>query len=461
MAKFRYTVINPENKKLTGTIVAPDEKGAREELNQLGFSIITIEILEEVENEAEEQVPTFEFAAIDKSLKRIVGTIKASDRYSGYKRLVKEYSFEVEYLIDLSLDEAEKTAQRQKGVYDLQNKLDEEEIKLKQKNNEEEFDLESFHVEQKALQTQVEFVLKKVKEMLDLYENDIRPETKEKIRRAIDKILRIKNSTNFDYIRKSCEDLLKFIQQEEIFLYEDKKKKEHAKLTLEAKNMMAGLHRKDDGINKDIFAQLKTWRYTHITTKEQPSGLEILFNFLISFLIGFSRENEEIRDLNQQIRTLRQQIFQYIKLYLQANTSELKVEAREGLQKLLRERKKLKNQLKNAKKNQKLALKNKNQTSSLENFSQEVLIFSGWLLAFYLIYYFSAYYITTKNFSPIQLPSLTPIYSSSFLKYLLTGLFLFHSILSLKIHFFRRNGLATLVMTPCFIFVMILIFLNF
>ena len=44
--KFKYIVINEENKQLYGTIGATDEGSARKELNELGFSIVSIEEIE-------------------------------------------------------------------------------------------------------------------------------------------------------------------------------------------------------------------------------------------------------------------------------------------------------------------------------------------------------------------------------------------------------------------------------
>ena len=69
MAKFRYTVINPQNQQLTGTINAPDIKLARSELNNLGFSVLKIDEINEEEKEAElaANLITFDFEAFDKA----------------------------------------------------------------------------------------------------------------------------------------------------------------------------------------------------------------------------------------------------------------------------------------------------------------------------------------------------------------------------------------------------------
>lgn len=461
MPKYRYTVVNKENKQLSGTIGAPDEKNAREELNQLGFSILELgEISGETETPAEgKPLPKFEFAAIDKNMKRVVGTIQAQDRYSAYKRLIAEYQFEVEYLVDLSLSEPEKELMRQKGIYELQNKLDEEGLELKKKEPTEQFDFQEFVGKQEVMQSQVEFVLKKVKELLDLYEPQIKPETKMKIRQLVDKILRIKNSTNLDYIRKSCEDLLNFLQQEELFLNEETHEKERTKLAVEAKGMMMQLHQTK--ANQDILMGLREWREKHILGSEQPTLAQQLMNFLMGFVIGFTPDNDEIKLIRQDILRVKQQWKQYFTLYFQAGTSEFKMEAREGMKRMWQEKKRLRKKLKQAKRLYRKELKSLGQHTPIEHLANEMLSFTGWLLAFYLLYYFGSLYLESKDLGIAPLPQTFSVYHSTFLKYFLTTLFLLHSTLSIKIHFFRRSEIATVIITPVFLLSMLLILLNF
>lgn len=123
-------------------------------------------------------------------------------------------------------------------------------------------------------------------------------------------------------------------------------------------------------------------------------------------------------------------------------------------------RKQLMRKLKDLKKLQKKAKKQHVGKTGLEKLSDEILSFSGWLLAFYLLYYFVSFYLSKKDFG-IVLPGPINIYHSIFLKYFLSILFLFHASLSTKINFFRRNEIATLVIVPIFLFGSLLIILNF
>ena len=67
----------------------------------------------------------------------------------------------------------------------------------------------------------VDFILNKIKAMLAQYSEDIKPENK-KIQEYVDKLLRIKSSTNLDYIEHTSEELLKKVQDQEIFLNKEK-----------------------------------------------------------------------------------------------------------------------------------------------------------------------------------------------------------------------------------------------
>lgn len=469
MPDFRYRVINPDNKELSGAINAPDEKSARLELNQLGFSIIGIEAVEaehdlSLEKQAgteQAALPVFEFAALDKNQKRVAGTIQGENLYSAYKRLVKEYIFEVEYLFDASLPEEQKIAEKQKGIFDLQNRLDTEESLEKKKKMGSELDIQAFERRQSALSEQVGFVLKKVKEILDLYETEIKPETKEKIRNYVDKVLRIKNSTNLDYIRNTCEELLTFMQKEELFLHEDLRRQEHTKLLLEAKSMMIQLHQSKRTPLPNIKELLMKWRQEHVLDNEQPSIFERFLNFLIGAAIGFTPENSEISEIRHHIRILNQRLWQYVVLYFQDVSPEFKSEAKAGFKKLLQERKKLIRQQKSIRQQDRQKAKFEAPPNRWKNLKQELHDVSGWLIAFYICYYFVSVYLNNKKIGAGPLPANFDILRSDFLKYFFAILFLFHVSLGVKINFFRQNETATFILTPLFLFGSILVLLNF
>lgn len=462
MPKFRYTVINEENKQLQGTIGAPDEKKARQELNELGFSILSIEeVADDSPEKLTEGVNTFEFSAIDKNRKRVVGTIKAENKYAAFERLIKEYDFAVEYIIENNLDEKTKEKEIQKGAVELYTKYEEENIGDQKKISADEKDINEFEQKQEVLKQQIDFVLGKVKNMLDLYEKDIKPETKTKIRQQVEKLLRIKNSTNLEYIRKTAEDLLTFLQKEEIFLNEVSRTEEKTQMIVEAKSLMMQLKKGGTKKNRNLSDSLRKWRQEHIIDNETPSLIEKGINSLITFIIGSQNETPEIVKLRFDLEIINEQLKKYVILYFQSPSPEFKNETRRGIKRLWQERKKIKKALKTAKKELKNAILKTGKKTGGEKLLEEMLTFTGWLLAFYLIYYFASIYAVSKDFGETEIPYLFFIYKSSFLKYFMATLFLLHATISIKINFFRANEVATLVMTPIFILSTLIIYFNF
>lgn len=462
MPKYRYTVINKDNQQLDGTIGAPDEESARRELNGLGFSVISMSQMAEEEVAAvETELPVFEFAGIDKNGKRVIGTIQSQDRYAAYKRLITEYAFTVEYIIDNKLDEAQKEQERQKGIFDLQSMLEEEQAGTQKKETGEEKDLREFQQEQDVLSSQISFVLNKVREMLDRHEKDMKPETKAKIRQFVDKLVRLKSSTNLEYVRKTAEELLTFLQKEELFINEEAHTKERTKLLVEAKSLTMQLKSSKSKTGISLGEKLRKWRKEHITENPQPSFGEKLYDGLISVFIGSGMESEEIHNIRKDITTVNNQIIQYIILYFQADTPEYKAETWEGLKKLIQQRKKLKKDLKDKIKALLEQRRASGEETAMDKFTGDLFSFSGWLLAFYLIYYFVSIYLTSKDLGIPSVPYVFYIFKSTFLKYFLATLFLFHGAVSVKINFFKRSELAAVIISPIFIFGTLLILLNF
>jgi hypothetical protein len=457
MPKYKYLAINQENKQLEGTIGSPDEQSARKELNQLGFSVISIREVPDESTPAEAQLPVFEFAATDKNGRHVIGTIQSQDRYGAYKRLISEYAFQVEYVIDDKLDEATKQTERLNGAFDLQDMLAEEQM-ISKKETGEEKDLKEFNLKQDVLKSQINFVMNKVKEMLDLYEKDMKIETKQKIRHYIDKLMRIRTSTNLDYIRKTAEELLAFLQQEELFMNDQSHVRDRTKMLVEAKSMTMQLKTKK---NMGITDGMRRWRKEHIYDNPNPSLADRLENAVVSLFIGGIVESDEILDLRRDVATANNQLWQYLHLYLESNTPEFKTETRDGMKRLFNERRKLKIKLKETRRRFIKEHVASGEETVIHKFAVELHEFSGWMLAFYLLYYFVSIYLSSKNFGLTEIPNYFFVYRSSFLKYFLTILFLLHGALSVKMVFFKRNEVAAFIISPIFVLSSLLILFNF
>ncbi len=461
MPKYKYTVINPDNKSLQGTIAAPDEAGARKELNELGFSILSMEeIPEETAAEGQSQVPTFEFAATDKNAKRVVGTIQSEDAYSAFVRLITEYSLAVEYIIDNSLPEAKKEKERAKGSSEFYSKY-EDETQKNRKVTTDEKDLKEFEEKQIQLKNQIQFLLDKITGILNEYEKIIKPESKVKIKEHVEKILRIRNSTNLEYIRKEAEDLLTYLQKEEILLQEKERMMEKTKIIVEAQGIMMQLKKTKSQGDVNITESLRKWYNTHIREVENPKPLDKFLGHIVAFLIGANLETPEILELKRKISTLNIQIKEFVSLYFHGPSPEYKKETINSIKRLWQDRKKYKKLLKEEIRRVKALMRAEGKETVGDKILKELYGFTGWLLAFYLIYYFASIYAVSKNFGLTEVPYFFYIYRSAFLKYFLATLFLFHSALSLKLNIFKHSAAATVAIPPVFLIGAFLIYFNF
>jgi len=116
--KFFYTALTTDNKKITGVLDTPDRESAQGELHKMGVAILSVnEISEEeyVKFQAEQEqekvqkgIRTFMFQATDTFGKDIEGSIDAMDDFAAYKRLREEYQFKVANLYVATATEEEK-----------------------------------------------------------------------------------------------------------------------------------------------------------------------------------------------------------------------------------------------------------------------------------------------------------------------------------------------------------------
>ena len=239
---FSYTATNAEGKKLTGIINATSRDDAKQQLNLLGLSILEIKTIESAPsaNQAPTGTPELQklqFEATDKNGKQIKGTIPAKAPLLAYKRLVEEYHFTVQTLgplpADSSLDEI-------KNQYEVErHETKTEKLGIGKPLSEDP----AFLMEKELLLKQIEEILQKVRAMLAQYETKISPEKRAEIEGTIDKLLRIKSSNNLDYIRHTCTELLKKVQDDEIFLTSVEHDQERSSVVIYSERMMLELQK--------------------------------------------------------------------------------------------------------------------------------------------------------------------------------------------------------------------------
>jgi hypothetical protein len=440
MAQFQYTAVNTGGKKLSGVIAAATEDEARKQLNVFGVSILEIKKTADTpeasvtkEPGTSEELTKFEFEAFDKAGKKIVGTVPASSRYKAFQRLVEEYSFEVAYVVPFGASVEDKEKAKKEDLSILKAEYAENSKKKGVVANEGEQVNKEFEEKRLALLKKVDFILSKIKELVAKYDQEMKAENKKVIQSFIDKLLRIKSSTNLDYIEHVSEELLKKVQDQEIFLHKEKMGAEHSRIQLQTEQLMAELHSgkvEQKGISDDIESIYNKF------DKSENKLLKGLSNLLLRFVA-----TPEEKELKSVLRSVSRQVWVFRKIWFMA-PKETKQEAYVSLQKVIEERNRLREEFR------KLKAK-RSQVQTVEEGPFEPLIleelnsFLGWLLSFYLVAYFLSYYFLAKEMpNPSILPNNFNLLSSETLRYLLISVFIWYGLFSFKLEYLKYRSWA-------------------
>lgn len=460
MSIYKYTVANKEGKRLSGSVEAPDENTARTELNNLGFSILTLEQSTEPIPESS-NIPKFIFEALDKQNRKVTGTIPAQTQQEAYSKLQTQYNITVTALWPEKATEEEIKAAKTSGslnqlAQSLPPQTQAEISAVSQENQEEQ-------KRAKFTRNKIEHIILKVKEMLSNYSQYFDPSQINEINKKINKILRIKNSTNLDYILATAEDLLKFMQSLEASLHRKGFEEKSIQFRIKTQELLRELYssKRKKTLKEDILEKIRNWENS---SSQKPTGPGKTQTFLLRTFEKIRKSMEtpmEIKAIKEQIKVYNNQLWEFLKLYFKEPTPSYKNKVKQSIKTIWLARKKAKENLKTVK--TQLKQKQDDNTSFLEqnNITSELSSLTGWLLAFYLGYYIVALYLSTKNFGLQEIPPQLQVLSSSIFKYLLVIVFLLHSSLSLKINYFAKSHIASILITITFFLSSAIVIFNF
>ena len=468
MTVFKYTVANKDGKKLSGSIEAADEKKAREELNNLGFSILAINASEKEEVHAADHTK-FVFEATNPQGQNITGTIPAQDELAAFKRLSQEYELQVSSL--WRQDDTEDKIQNAKirGVRHLQETLADETDKTTERNT------AKTQEQQKQLlfsKTKVEKVIKQVYDLLQEYDKFIQADQKKEISKKLDKLLRIKGSSNTEYIEQTTEELIGFIRTQEKELKTKGYMTKRNQFKIKIKSMLNNLHKsnKPESLSEDIVENIRKWQQKNIKETAKLPWYKKTINNILSSIQKIFETPEEIKTLKANISTYNSQIFEYMKMYFKEPAPEYKEKVKNAIKTIWRTRKKAVKLLKETRANLRKTkhkakkIKDPNRKGFFSQLTIDLSEFTGWLIGFYLIYYFVSLYITSKDFGlgdPSEFPKSFQFYDTQIFKYALIVVFLVHIALSLKVNFFKNNKFAGFFIFPITIISITFTLINF
>ena len=204
-------------------------------------------------------------------------------------------------------------------------------------------------------------------------------------------------------------------------------------------------------IGDDIIRKIDEWKEKN--KNSQNAFVKFMYR-KSDKLKEFFTTPPEIKALQEQISGYNSNIFNFIKLYFKESSPEYKEKIKTSIKTVWANRKKakaeiarIKKEIREKKRQQELLLGSE---SFLSSFVKELNALTGWLLSFYIIYYFLAIYLTTKDFGLLSIPKSITVYESHTFKYILVVIFLLHASTSLKVNFFKKSFIADLILIPFF-----------
>ncbi|MCX6733935.1 MAG: hypothetical protein NTX63_03915 [Candidatus Peregrinibacteria bacterium] len=461
MPKYSYTVINQEGQKLTGTIAADTEKLAQENLSKLGFPILDItEIPEEKVAELTQESEKFEFHAVDQNGRKVVGSIAAEDKYSAFKRLITEYHFAVEFLYLSSLSPDAKEEEKKRGVVDLYGKLKSEQQKAEVESGAKQ---EVINEEEEAafIAKKIDLVLEKINGMIQEFADVIKPEEKTAIEKKADRLARMRTSKNIEYVKHLAEDLLLYVQNEEIYLIKEKNDKKVQTFRMDMKKLLNELHSEKlrAGLRQDTLKTINEWIEKHITTNESPSAWEKAVGGVLGFIASVITEPEEITIIKEKIRVIDKQIWEYYKIYIKENTIEGRKEIKESLRGLKEKKTELKLELTNTQRRLAKEVQTAEQETVRVKICSEITSITGWLFAIYFgIHAYHIYASTRKLPLSLDLAALKVSEAKSYIMAMLI-LLIIHAYFQLRSIIVLRRALANLILIPtCTLGILLIVF---
>lgn len=460
MPIFKYTVANKEGKKLNGTIEVPNEELARSELNNLGFSILNLEQQEAQNSQEQKDLEKFVFEALDKHSKEITGTIPSSNEEETYRKLTKEYDLTVTAIWKEGSNEEEISKARIEGTKKFQEALRMEEEAMSKEQRIKTIEEEK---NEQFIKSKIENVLVGVNSILQEFDKEFDKTQKMDINKKINKILRIKHSSNLEYILASAEELLNFLQAQEKVLKEKGLNDKQLELSIKTRELLNNLKKTGapKTLSDDILRKIESWEES---TKNSQNFFVKFIRKILANIKEFLTTPPEIKTIQEQIRGYDSQIFNFIKLYFKEASPEYKMKIKNSIKTIWTARKNAKKEISRLKKEirdrKKLETLNLMEESFITSLTKELNALTGWLLAFYVVYYFLAIYLTTKDFGLAHIPKSITVYESHTFKYIFAIIFLLHATTSLKVNFFKKSLLASIILIPIFLFTSIIALLN-
>ena len=494
--KFAYTALTKDSKKITGVFDVESQEAAQAELHKMGVAIIAVNEVSEEEYEKlkKEQkevkkttgIQTFDFLGVDPNKKEIEGTIDSADDFSAYKRLRTEYQLEVRKLYKTGATETE--IQTANGLLlNFEVRLETESPEVKKKDEDEESEDEINKEIIKEVDKVVINAKKAIEEHKDLYGMELLKE----INSTLGELQRIRSSNNIKHITEVSNDLYALVSnpdkleegvgnkeyqsilneiqdsalvKKEFELYKKaiklggvkkvfegitKKLKSITKTTDEEEKKAGFITKTKDKIHNFLEKFTKKKKVTLIKKEEKPKGR---FGLFFEKLTSYFKTTSPILQ-----KTRRKELMKAFKAIFTKKKKETKeptdtaeekgdeaVEASHGVP---------------DKTKPTLSKKTKKKRDFTKIFV-EADSFAGWLLCFYIIYFFLVSFSLEKDIG-LSREFIFKTLKSPILLNITIFLLLIHFTLRMKNLHFRQNAIAAFFLIAFSLSIYTLLIVNF
>lgn len=488
--KFAYTALTKDNKKITGVLESENQTAAQEELHKMGVAILAVNEISDADYErlrqeqeakrAEKGIQTFAFIALDPNGKEIEGTIDSPDNYGAYKRLRTEYQFTLKELYPA--DASETVRETAKGTLEgLEARLGQEKVETTAQEDKarEEGLSEGEDAINKEIVGEVDKVVintkKALEEHQDIYSNDLIQE----IQNTLGELERIRTSNNIKHITEVSNDLYSLISNPDKM--EGELSETHQQLMEEIKD--SALVRREfelykkavevtgvKKIFKSITERFKKMTETSEEEDQKPNLITRLKKSIHKKLDKFSFKKppkiQKIKKEKGRISLLLEQVGTYFKTSNPVLRKTRQRELMKSLKNLFKSKSKevVSEEMVSEEKPTPLPAETmKKKEGRQRDFTPlfvEIDSFTGWLLCFYMIYFFLVSFSLEKNiglsrefvFKTLKTPLLLNI---------TIFLLLLHFSLRIKNLHLQKNAVATFFLVAFTLGLYTLLIINF
>jgi len=464
---FHYTALGSDNQKFTGSLQAMSLESAREKLHKMDLSIIALKE-EEVEGgkavtpsatgskpkitvselqkkpkptKTKQSITTFYFVAKNQQDKEVNGTIDSIDAYTAYKRLIGEYKFNV---LDFYVHGEEVHPEKNMtGSFENWNqKLMGEGIDTSPEPLQQKGSLESGPGMASEVVEEIDYFIKSTKSIIEGHQTDYSKPFLVALEKKLGNLERIRTSNNLNHITKVCNDIYKLIAHPEHAEGKTDEEREAAYQQaiqdlsqsgfIQSRAESLGFGKKRDsgtGGVKKIFGKIEKKLSHPPIPKTTPVAKKTILDpktFTGSISVGalFKAYFNYIKEGNPILKRARKQEFDRLYATRKAKQAKVKEDA---------------TRLKTKTKPKTLPKKTADFKKDYTDFFVELDSFIGWLLFFYITYFFLASFSLERNIGLSQDLVIRTL-SSPLIVNIFIFLLLAHLTLKLKLRLFHQNA---------------------